>query len=150
MKIRPYQKSDKEACLHIFESNRPKYFMAEERQQFIDWLEKPDREAYYVGEINGEIVACGGIYADDKNQLCGLAWGMVNHADHGKGYGKKLSLFRLERMTERYPSYRHELGTSQHTAAFYEKLGFETEEIIKDGFGPGLDHYRMVRKKLTV
>ena len=36
-----------------------------------------------------------------------------------------------------------ELCTSQKTLAFYERFGFETIKLTKDGFGPGLDRHDM-------
>ncbi len=35
------------------------------------------------------------------------------------------------------------LNTSQHTAGFYESLGFHKIEVIRDGYGPGLDRCEM-------
>lgn len=146
MIIREYSTADKEACMAIFDSNMPQYFVSEERQQFEDWLDKEDRETYQVLIDRDEVVACGGIYEDTELKLVGLAWGMVRNDLHKNGYGKALTLFRIEEMEERFSHYDQHLGTSQHTAPFYEKMGFITTEIIKDGFGPGLDHFKMMRK----
>ncbi len=146
MTIKLYTEADKAACLAIFDSNMPQYFMAEERQQFEDWLDKENRETYQVIIDNDQIVACGGIYEDVELKVVGLAWGMVLNKLHKNGYGKALTLYRIKEMDERFSHYTQHLGTSQYTAPFYEKMGFTTTEITKDGFGPGLDHYRMVRK----
>ena len=145
MTFREYTPADKAACMAIFESNMPLYFVDEERQQFEDWLDKEDRETYGVLIDQGEIVACGGIYEDKELNLVGLAWGMVLNSLHKKGYGKALTLHRIEEMNTRFPHLDQHLGTSQHTAPFYEKMGFTTTEIIQDGFGPGLHHYKMMR-----
>lgn len=145
IEIRPYQAKDEAACLIVFDSNIPTYFMQSEREEFIEWLEKPDRGDYYVLTKNEEIVACGGIYMDNQAHTAGLAWGMVRQDLHKQGLGKALSLYRLKAISEKYPDLQQQLVTSQHTAAFYEKLGFQTIEITKDGFGPGLDNYKMVK-----
>ena len=36
------------------------------------------------------------------------------------------------------------LSTSQLTVGFFERLGFQTTEIVKDGYGPELDRHDMV------
>ena len=145
MTIRLYTPADKAACLAIFDSNMPQYFMPEERQQFEDWLDKEDREVYYVMTDNDQIVACGGIYIDTELNVAGQAWGMVLNSLHKRGYGKALTLHRIKEMDARFSHLDQHLGTSQHTAPFYEKMGYTTVEVIKEGFGPGLDHYKMVR-----
>ena len=145
MTIRLYTPADKAACLAIFDSNMPQYFMPEERQQFEDWLDKENREVYYVMTDNDQIVACGGIYIDTELNVAGQAWGMVLNSLHKRGYGKALTLHRIKEMDARFSHLDQHLGTSQHTAPFYEKMGYTTVEVIKEGFGPGLDHYKMVR-----
>ncbi|MDQ1158461.1 hypothetical protein QE385_002788 [Sphingomonas sp. SORGH_AS 950] len=36
------------------------------------------------------------------------------------------------------------LDTSQHSRAFYERLGFGTDGVTTGGCGPGLDRYDMI------
>ena len=143
--IREYRSEDKAACMAIFESNLPQYFVEEEREQFEDWLDKEDREVYYVLLDDDELVACGGIYEDPELNIVGLAWGMVLNSLHRKGYGKILTLHRVKEMDARFSHLDQHLGTSQHTAPFYEKMGFRTTEVIQDGFGPGLHHFKMMK-----
>ena len=146
--IRLFHEQDLKACLVIFDSNIPQFFMPSERDEFIEWLAKPERDDYYVLIHNGAVVACGGIYHDDDNRETGLAWGMVRNDLHKQGFGSVLSLFRLDVISQKYPDYRQQLVTSQHTTAFYEKLGFEIVSVEKDGFGPGLDNCKMVRSSI--
>lgn len=141
--IREYCPNDKEICLEIFESNLPQYFNFDEKLMFAEWLEKTDREEYYVLMINSEIVACGGLYYDDKKDEAGLAWGMVHQDFHKKGYGQMLTEYRLDKLSNKYPTAILRIETSQFTENFYKKMGFKTESIVKDGFGPGLDKYCM-------
>lgn len=141
--IREYTLRDKAACLTLFDSNVPQYFMSQERDEFIEWLDKTDRAPYYVLIENNKIVACGGIYVDSDKQIVGLAWGMVHGSRHKQGLGKALTVHRLEIMSQQFPDLDQHLETSQLTEAFYLKFGFETIEQIKDGFGPGLDNCKM-------
>lgn len=146
MTIRVYKRVDRNDCLEIFDSNCPQYFATTEKILFANWLDKEDREEYYVLTEGDEIIACGGIYKDKKENLAGLAWGMVHHNFHKKGYGKQLTLFRLARLSEDFPGITQKVETSQHTFGFYELMGFKTITITKDGFATGIDKY--VMKKL--
>lgn len=144
-RIRLYQHNDKAACLAIFDSNVPQYFVPGERNEFIQWLNKPGRAPYYVFEAEQETVGCGGIYVDKDKQIAGLAWGMVHRNYHKKGLGRSLTLYRLKAMTLNYPTLEQHLETSQYTEAFYQQFGFQTYERIKNGFSPGLDNCKMKR-----
>lgn len=144
--IRPYTPAARPACLAIFRSNLPKYFAPEELPLFAAWLDKPGLTDYYVLEVEGRVVGCGGFYALPEQRQANLAWGMIHSDHHGQGYGSLLTGYRLELMRERYPGYALMLSTSQHTFGFYEKQGYEVREVIPDGFGEGLDKYIMERK----
>ena len=41
---------------------------------------------------------------------------------------------------------RLRLSTSQHSAGFYEAMGFATTGVTPDGLAPGLDRYEMVMR----
>ncbi|MEL6675732.1 MAG: GNAT family N-acetyltransferase [Bacteroidota bacterium] len=141
--IRPYEASDRAACLRIFRSNQPTYFTPEELGLFTTWLDEKTDENYWVIQIEGQVIGCGGIFWDDRVPGAGLSWGMVHQDLHGQGWGKIFTIERLKRIQQTYPNQPCHIDTSQHTAAFYEKLGFSTHEIIPEGFGPGLDQYKM-------
>lgn len=146
MTIRPYHPNDKKACIEIFESNSPKYFTKEEKIAFSDWLDDVKPDSYFVLEENNRVIGCGGIYYDEKANEAGLAWGMVHSKFHKQGYGKALTDFRLNKLTEKYPGMSYKIVTSQHTVSFYESRGFITHKITKDGFGVGLDNYEMIKQ----
>lgn len=144
MKLRPYFPSDKNTCLAIFESNLGQYFAEYEREEFSVYLDEKCAENYWVLEDNNEIVGCGGIYENFKENCVGLAWGMVHNNHHKKGYGAFLTKFRVEKMITNYPTHIKQLATSQHTFSFYEKMGFKVTKITENGFGKCIDRYDMV------
>lgn len=148
MHIREYKDTDKQACIALFDSNVPHFFSEDEKQGFIDWLDLPDRDAYYVVELEERIVACGGIFHETDKKIAGLAWGMVDRSLHKQGIGGRFTRFRLDLLTEKFPDHIHSIETSQHTEAFYKKLGFVTTHITPDGFAPGIDKYEMERSLL--
>ncbi len=145
--IREFKPTDRAKCLEIFESNQPEYFTEHEYTEFADWLDNPDCPTYSVVELNGKIVACGGLYVADDGQHVGMAWGMVHRDSQRNGIGRQLTEFRLEQMHELYPNLEQRLATSQLTFGFYEKLGFKTLKVTENGFGPGLDRYDMLRNQ---
>lgn len=143
MEIRSYTPSDREACLAVFDSNIPGYFLANERAMFAKFLDELD-SPYFVADHDGAVVACGG-FADVDGTATRLTWGMVRRDLHRNGVGKLLLFYRLRRIGDlNKPAVS--LDTSQHTRAFFEKFGFRVVSIQQDGYGPGLDKIEMVKR----
>lgn len=121
----------------------PKFFAEEALQFFIDFLDRDIEDNYYVVEKDGNIVACGGVFLEDNGLEAGLSWGMVHMDQHKSGIGRMLTEYRIDLLKGVYPGKIYKVDTSQHTAGFYLKRGFETMEVIPDGFAKGLDKYVM-------
>lgn len=132
-------------CIQIFRSNVPTYFSKNEQSDFLEWLQNKSRDAYYVYYMNDQPIACGGIFSNNENKEAGLAWGMVDQGYHKNGFGKQITLHRLELLDQLYADYIHKLVTIPLTAGFYQKMGFRIALIIPDGFGHGQDKVIMVR-----
>jgi ribosomal protein S18 acetylase RimI-like enzyme len=69
---------------------------------------------------------------------------MVRKEWHGRGAGRALTELRIERIREEGTVQTIALGTSQHTSAFYERMGFRTTSVEADGYAPGLDRVDMI------
>lgn len=156
LEFQPFEESNLESCLQIFNSNCPQYFLEHERQEFIDYLANP-HGSYWIAKKNDEIIGCGGIYLDfgksgkpEFENEAGFAWGMIHSKFHGKGFGKKLTKFRLEHLQDNYPERTIVLRTSQNTYQFFQKMGFSIHSILKNGFGAGMDKYTMVFRNETI
>ena len=141
MILRPYNSDDLEPVVAIFRSNIPKYFGSVEEPGLRSFLEVRT-EDYFVGEVNDEIVAAGGIALND-DQTVSLCWGMVQSDHLGTGLGRELTEFRIKRSREKHGLLPLVISTSQHTQAFYEKFGFELTHHEPNGFGPGIDICKM-------
>lgn len=142
---RPYVADDLFACLAIFDSNVPTFFVPEERAGFCQFLESIDREdqPYLVLTRNGSVVACGGLAVESERQRASLTWGMVDRASHGQQLGTILTEARLA-LARAIPDIAELiLDTSQHTHGFYEKFGFTVSKVTPDGYAPGLDRWDM-------
>lgn len=141
---RPYIAADRNACLAIFDSNVPEYFSSDKRSGFETFLDDlPTSCAYQVIECDGAIVGCGGVAVEEDGCTASLCWGMIHNRRHRSGLGSALTAARLDAARAMGNVSQVRMDTSQHTKAFYNRFGFVTERIVKDGYGPGLDRCDM-------
>lgn len=143
MLVIKYTPAFRERCIEIFKSNLPKFFAPEELQFFEAFLDGDIKDNYFVVKDDQQILGCGGIFLNEKTDEAGLSWGMVHAQYHLKGIGKLFTQYRIDLLKQLYPAKNYKIETSQHTAAFYEKNGFKTVDIIQDGFGKGIDQHIM-------
>lgn len=138
---RTYRSDDRAACLAVFASNVPQYFHAGEAQDFEVFLKL--EAAHYLVVLDGDdIVGCGGFSLSEDGRQASLCWGMIRRDQHGQRLGERLLQARLEAIaTTAAASVR--LSTSQHTAGFYRRYGFEVLAVQPDGLAPGLDAVEM-------
>lgn len=141
--VRPYTAADRAACLAVYDSNVPAYFLPEERPAyaaFLDALPGP----YLVLEAEDErVVACGGYAVKPGTTTADMCWGMVVQDLHRTGLGWQLLQARLARVRADPGVTDIALNTSQHTWRFYARVGFQTERITPDGYAGGLHRYDM-------
>ena len=145
--IRPYTPSDLDACLAVFDTNVPRYFIRSERDAFREFLGNLPGPYIVLIDGDGQIVACGGhALNEDEPGRADLCWGMVRQEKHRKGLGRHLIHARID-AAKRDPAVRLlALNTSQYTTGFYERFGFRVTEVERDGYGPGLDRCEMRRE----
>jgi len=137
MKIIEYKDTHKQDCMAIFESNTPKYLAVQEKADFERFLDsKAESRPYFVVLIGNTLVGCGG-YVIYNNQA-GLSWGLVLGSKHNKRIGEALLQYRLNHIHQNKGKIPIKLDTSQHTEGFFKKYGFETIEIIENGYSLGL------------
>ncbi|MBB3699836.1 N-acetyltransferase [Flammeovirga yaeyamensis] len=149
MQFRSYQSEDKNDILKIFHSNCPKYFDVNDEEYLIDFLDNYTDENYLVVEnSNGEIIGCGGHYT--KEDRHGIAWVMFESGSLGAPnlitiakafYGEMEN--RIIKEGKNLPIY---INTTQLMEKLFNYFGFETYEKIKDGFGEGLDEFKMKKQ----
>lgn len=138
MNFRQYSPTDLEPVVAIFRSNIPKYFGPDEERGLRDFLADSRCHNYFVGEVDDDVVAAGGIALND-DQTISLCWGMVRSDLIGTGLGRELTRFRIDAARDIYGDLPIVISTSQHTQGFYEKFGFRITRHEPDGFGPGID-----------
>lgn len=147
MEARRYTASDRDACLLLFDSNVPEYFLPQERAEFEAWLGSGP-ENYFVLEHEGRIVACGGFALPGAGSAtASLTWGMVGRQWHRQGVGRFLLMFRMREMSRTGVEIQMvKLETTPQAAPFFAAQGFHPIRVIKDGYAAGLDKVEMVRK----
>jgi len=142
MTIRPYSPTDDLAPLELLRLNTPHYFAESEKADLIDYLAH-HIDRYYVVEVDGTIMGCGGFNrtADSKRGV--LSWDIIHPDAQGKGIGSALAKFRIAEMRKLGVA---EIGvrTTQLVYPFYEKMGFKLKApVVKDYWAEGFDLYDM-------
>ena len=141
--VRGYTRDDLDSCLEVFDSNVPRFFTMEERAGYATFLEDLPGPYLVLVAPSRAVIGCGGYAVADGSVVADLCWGMVRQEWHGKGAGRSLTEARIERIRRDGNVTAIALGTSQHTSAFYEHLGFKTTRVEVDGYAPGLDRIDM-------
>jgi N-acetylglutamate synthase-like GNAT family acetyltransferase len=140
--IREYAQKDQNELFHLLQLNTPAYFAKAEEADFIHYLEH-ELEDYFVMELDGTIIGCGGInYSDDKASGK-ISWDILHPEYQGKGFGKMLLEYRIQRLLNTSGISQITVRTSQLVYPFYEKSGFRLLEIVKDYWAEGYDLYLM-------
>ncbi|WGQ08773.1 GNAT family N-acetyltransferase [Pedobacter gandavensis] len=140
--IRAHQPEDRPALLSLLRLNTPAYFSPEEEADFIDYLDH-FADHYYVLEIDGEILGCGGFNLSEDEETGKISWDMFHPNSQGKGLGTALTKFRIEKIKEIDSVKILSVRTSQMAYKFYEKFGLELREVVKDYWEVGFDLYRL-------
>jgi hypothetical protein len=147
--IRTYQASDRNELIAIFHSNCPKYFDPADLNDLLYYLDHYADENFKVVLLNGKLVGCGGHYVKQQEKVFGIAWVMFKrHALGAIRFKHIAAIFFADILTaiQKEP-YRFDIliNTTQLMERIFNSYGFETEQVIQDGFGQNLDHLVMRR-----
>jgi hypothetical protein len=123
---RPFDVTDRGACLTVFDSNVPAFFDPEEHLGYEKLLqERADSCGYLVIERDGQLVGCGGVVVEADGETASLCWGMVKNGFHRSGLGRVLTNARLQAVKQQVEVTRVIFNTSQHTVRWIS-LGMVT------------------------
>lgn len=143
--IREYEPGDKETVMNLIRLNTPGYFAPEEETDLRNYLDY-ERELYYVLLWNGRIAGCGGINFADGKTTGKISWDILHPEYQRRSLGTQLLLYRINKLKSIGNIQKIIVRTSQLVYKFYEKHGFELQEIRKDYWAKGIDMYYMVYK----
>ena len=108
--------------------------LADEQENMIDhYLEKGKT---FVLDDAGVKAEC--VVTDEGNGILEIKNIATDPHYHGKGYGKQLIDFIVQRYTGQYTILQVGTGDSPLTIPFYEKCGFTRSHVIQNFF---IDHY---------
>jgi len=142
-KFRPYKASDKEACLRVFDSNTPQFFLQTEKEKFSTYLDEFPQDYLLVEDEAGKVIAGGGYALGLDGGAATLCWGMVRKDWHGHGIGQFLLWNRLSKLAQIPKMKLIRLDASQLSVEFFMKKGFKTYRITQNYYGPNLNRYEM-------
>ena len=97
-----------------------------------------DTGTMFVLEDNGIKAEC--VVTDEGNNILEIKNIAVVSEYQGKGYGKALIDFIIQKYTGQYMILQVGTGDSPLTVPFYEKCGFTRSHIIKNFFTDNYDH----------
>ena len=143
--IREYELADKNDIMNLIRLNTPKYFAPDEEADLDKYLDC-ERELYYVLLFDGKIVGCGGLNFADNKTTGRISWDILHPDYQGRSLGTQLLAYRIEKLKSIDSIQKITVRTSQVVYKFYEKQGFELNEIKKDYWAKGFDMYRMEYK----
>ena len=153
LQFHAYRSSYKESVLDIFKSNCPKYFDLDDLPELVYFLNEYADDNFKVVMFDEQVIGCGGHYVKNEHQTIGIAWVMFKRFSLGRRNFNMVADDFFEHILE---SIRNEnlnydiiINTTQLLEKTFVKYDFTTEQIIKEGFGNNLDHYRMRRKWAT-
>jgi N-acetylglutamate synthase-like GNAT family acetyltransferase len=141
MDVRPYQPSDRPACLAVFHSLIPALLDPATLPLFEAWLEKP-AGPYFVMEHEDSVVGCGGYSFSPDETAATLQWGMVHRNSQKQGLGRFLLLYRIREIGKAGTASLVFAHPPRPSAGFFEKQGCRVN-------APGPDRVELI-KKLTV
>jgi N-acetylglutamate synthase-like GNAT family acetyltransferase len=132
--LRAFESGDLEACMALLHGNVPRFFTVNEASDFRAFLEQPGD--YFTLWLDGRIIGCGGYWLNNDG-TAHLTWGMVDAALHRRGYGQMLLLERLRCIALEAPGTAVILDTTQHSAPFFARYGFQTVRVTPNFYAPG-------------
>lgn len=114
----------------------PLLLLADEQESMID--KYLDRGTVYVLEDDG--VKCQCVVTDEGNKILEIKNIATEPKHQGKGYGKYMIDFIVQKYKDKYSLLQVGTGDSPLTVSFYERCGFVRSHCIKNFFIENYDH----------
>jgi GNAT superfamily N-acetyltransferase len=141
MRCRRYRSTDRASALGIFDSNIAESFLVSERAMFLEFVDGDQGPYLVVEDHAGTMIGCGGIARVGSTVT--LCWGIVSRRYHRRGVGRFLLRVRLAMAVAMPGVTEVMMNTSNETAPFFEREGFETIKVTRDFYRAGLHKHDM-------
>jgi N-acetylglutamate synthase-like GNAT family acetyltransferase len=139
--FRPYGIADAEVCTRIFDANCPEFFAPNEREEYMEFLERVTK-GYEVCEVDGKVLGAFGLFAADQ-ETKDLNWILLDPQTHGMGVGSRI-MERVIHLGRTSDATIVNIAASHKSAPFFAKFGATTVSSTTDGWGPGMHRVDMV------
>ena len=139
--FRPYQRSDHDACVAIFDENCPEFFAPNERDDYLEFLVTHGR-SYTVAVMDGRVVGAYGLAGSGTDYA--LRWILFSRSMQGRGLGTSVMARVFDEMRQHGANRLH-IAASHKSAPFFARFGATPLKTTSDGWGPGMDRVDMIR-----
>jgi predicted GNAT family N-acyltransferase len=139
---RPFQPSDTEACLALFDQNCPDFFARNERAEFVEYLRYQGQE-YWLYEHQGQVISAFGVHLEEKEHTARINWIMAAKNHHNSGIGKTMMREAILRAKGNCNLRLIHISASQHSAPFFARFGAVQKSVHENGWGPGMHRIEM-------
>ena len=139
--FRHFSVEDRQACLAVFDTNCPKYFAPNERQDYADYL-GGNPSGYEVCLIDGAIVGAYGLSGVPSDYLR-INWILISAQNHGDGIGHQF-MTRILQISKQQSAKQIKIAASHLSAPFFAKYGAIDVKTTVDGWGPDMHRVDMV------
>jgi predicted N-acetyltransferase YhbS len=123
MVFRRFDETDLNHCVELYSLNEKGRFPQGVIEQYRKSL--AEQESYYlVSEMEGRIVASGGVSYWMRENMVVLCFGLVEPQHQGRGIGTALLLARLALLKPKPWNYHVMIFAVEKSFAFYRRFGF--------------------------
>ena len=128
-------------CLELFDENCPRYFLENEKEDYIDFLNK-SRSGYFVGSMGSLVVSAFGVTSELTSSRGRLSWILVSKKFQGNGIGTEMMDFVKKTAIEKKLT-SIDIAASHLSALFFKKFGAIELNKIPNGWGENMHRIDM-------
>lgn len=139
-RFRSYRSTDFSRCVEILEANCPEYFAPNELADYQNFLTSVE-SGYEVCIVEGQVRGAFGVF-DDGHETKRLNWILLDPKSQGLGIGSRM-MERATGIARTANAKVLKIAASHKSAPFFSRFGAEVVEVIKDGWGVGMDRVDM-------
>jgi len=138
--FRPYSRTDREACLGLFDANCPEFFAPNERTDYLAFLDSSPR-GYELCLIDDDVAGAFGLIGNGVSRRR-LNWIMLNPQFQGLGAGRAI-MENVAALAASEGIQVVDIAASQKSAPFFAKFGAVTMTVTDNGWGSGMHRVDM-------